>query len=277
MEEEFSDNEVSDEEEEYSSEDKSASSDFTYIMSPATQETKKRMEDALPNPLRWLLGWPEILPTSTTESTGLRDAIQALLQKEKLGGHQKKRLRLMNEELIQRQNLGINLDLPFIKESEGTSSESDANCSRKAIPSKPTIPEAKPTIDSPTEPDEDLPTSSERIMDLRNEISVLTEMKRRLGGKQRKRLRELNAELAMLENPLTAIINLYPTSKEQAKKAELKEPQLSPIQGRFLGPEDITPGQRLPFWWENEEIQRRIQEHPDLYPPPPDFVPNLLF
>ena len=69
-----------------------------YIMNPATQETKRKMEVAIPNSLRWLLGWPEI-SSPTTESTGLRDAIQALLRKEKLGGYQKERLRLMNEEL----------------------------------------------------------------------------------------------------------------------------------------------------------------------------------
>ena len=42
-----------------------------------------------------------------------------------------------------------------------------------------------------TKPDEDLPTPSERISDLRNEISILPEMKRRLRGKERKWLREL--------------------------------------------------------------------------------------
>ena len=81
-------------------------SDSTYEMSPATQEAKQRMEDALPNTIRRALGLPDIPETKptdespSTESTGLRDNIQTLLLKEKLRGHQRKRLRLMNEELI---------------------------------------------------------------------------------------------------------------------------------------------------------------------------------
>ena len=51
----------------------------------------------------------------TMETTGLRDAIRASYKKEKLGDHQRKRLRLMNKELTQRESLGIDLDLPFIK------------------------------------------------------------------------------------------------------------------------------------------------------------------
>ena len=43
----------------------STNSNSTYIMSPSAQETKRKMEAAIPNPLRWLLGWPEI-PSPTT-------------------------------------------------------------------------------------------------------------------------------------------------------------------------------------------------------------------
>ena len=106
----ITDEETSEEEEEYSSEDELVNPDSTYTMSPAAQETKWRMENALPNIIRRSLGLPDIPETKpavkspTTETTGLRDAIQALLRKEKLGGHQKKRLRLMNEELARREN-----------------------------------------------------------------------------------------------------------------------------------------------------------------------------
>ena len=65
------DNEASDE--------KSINSNSTYVINPAAQETKRRMEATLPNSLRWLLGWPEVPSTPTTESTDLRDTIQALL------------------------------------------------------------------------------------------------------------------------------------------------------------------------------------------------------
>ena len=98
-------NEASEEEEEYSSEDETVNSNSTYTISPATQEAKQRMEDTLPDTIRRSLGLPDIPETKptanspTTETTSLRDTIQALLQKEKLGGHQKERLRLMNEEL----------------------------------------------------------------------------------------------------------------------------------------------------------------------------------
>ena len=81
-------------------------------MHPTAQEAQRKLEAALPNPIRRSLSLPDIpapVPTDvpsthqgspTMEAMGLRDAIQNLLRKEKLGGHQKKRLRLMNEELI---------------------------------------------------------------------------------------------------------------------------------------------------------------------------------
>ena len=56
------------------------------------------------------------------ETTSPRDTIQNLLRKEKLRGQQRKRLRLMNEELVQRESLGIDLDLPFRMDHKETKS-----------------------------------------------------------------------------------------------------------------------------------------------------------
>ena len=125
------------EEEEYSSESEFTKSDSTYVLSPAAQETKRKMEAVLPNSLRQLLSWPEI-PSLSTESTGLRDTIQTLLQKEKLGGHQKARLRLMNEELAWRQSSGIDLDLTFIHKKE-QHSKLNSKLLTTITPAEPTI------------------------------------------------------------------------------------------------------------------------------------------
>ena len=111
------------------SEEEEESADLPYEMQPATLEAKQKLEAALPDLLKRMLGLPispvaepVITPPAklpelppTTEATGLRDAIRALNRWEKLRGHQRKQLRLLNEELTWRESLGINLDLLFIK------------------------------------------------------------------------------------------------------------------------------------------------------------------
>ena len=67
-------------------------------------------------------------------------------------------------------------------------------------------------------------------------------MKRKLGSKQMKRLRELNVELTLLKESLTPIVNHC--SKKQTT-----------IQGRFVDFNEIPFDQCLPIWWENKEIQ----------------------
>lgn len=115
----------------------------------------------------------------------------------------------------------MDLDLPFIKtnDKEGLCSKPDNG---------PTIPEVNPTTTKPAcsplvEPTESLPTSPDKIPDLRNEILTLVQMKK-LGRRQRKRLRELNTELASLEDSQLSVAHLYPTTKEQAREPSRKDP-----------------------------------------------------
>ena len=84
------------------SEEDCTDSNSTCKMHPTAQEAQRKLEAALPNIIRRSLGLsdlPETKPTivpltnqgsPTTETTGLRDAIQNLLRKEKLEGHQRK-------------------------------------------------------------------------------------------------------------------------------------------------------------------------------------------
>ena len=84
------------------SEEDSMDSNSTYKIHPTAQEARRKLEATLPNVIRRSLGLsdlPETKPTiipltnqgsPTTETTGLRDAIQNLLRKEKLRGHQRK-------------------------------------------------------------------------------------------------------------------------------------------------------------------------------------------
>ena len=126
-------------------------------------------------------------------------------------------------------------------ESNNEGQYSKQNDHLTTLPTEPAIPLTQ-SIPNPTEPEENLPTPSEQISDLRDKIEALSQMKRKLGGKQRKRLRELNTELTSLENPLTAIVDLAPENK-------------TVIQGRFVNSDEIPSRQRLPLWWENKEVQ----------------------
>ena len=122
------------------------STDLPNELQTTALEAQQKLEAGLPNSVKKLLGLPislaaeqiitppaepvkpkEDLPT--TKTTGLRDTIQALYKKEKLGGHQRKRLRLMNKELTQRESLGIDLDLPFSKGNNGETQQPNAKLS----------------------------------------------------------------------------------------------------------------------------------------------------
>ena len=112
----------------------------------------------------------------------------------------------------------------------------------KTTPDKSTVSnDESTTVHSLVEPKEEPLTSPDWISNLRNEISILAQM-RKCRSQQRKRLKKLNEELTSLKNPLTAIVDLGP--EEQTV-----------IQGRVVDSNEIPSGQRLPLWWENKEVQ----------------------